>query len=72
MTQLASAYLVAVLVALGIGFLEQAFLPEFVSRHTAWGLAPGWQREISFWNVGFAVVIGGVLWSKDPTSVVPS
>jgi hypothetical protein len=69
MTQFARAYLAAVLVALGIGFLEQAFLPGFVSRRTAWGLAPGWQREIAFWNLGFAVAVGGVLWSNDPASV---
>ena len=69
MTQFAGAYLAAVLVALGIGFVEQAFLPGFVSRHTVWGSAPGWQREIAFWNIGFAIVIGGVLWSRDPASV---
>ena len=40
-----------------------------MSRHTAWGLAPGWQREIAFWNIGLVVVIAGVLWSKDPTSI---
>ena len=69
MTLSARVYLAAVLVALGISFVEQAFLPGFVSRHTAWGLAPGWQREIAFWNIGLAIVIGGVLWSKDPASV---
>ena len=69
MTQFASVYLAVVLLALGIGFVEQAFLPRFVSRHTAWGFAPGWQREIAFWNIGLVVVVGGVLWSNDPTSV---
>src|SRR5262249_15601073 len=69
MPQFARAYLAVVLVALGIGFVEQAFLPGFVSRHTTWGLAPGWQREIAFWNIGLIVVIGGILWSNDPTSV---
>ncbi len=69
MTPLTGAYLAVVLVALAIAFVEQAVLPGFVSRHTAWGLAPGWQREIAFWNVGLAVAIGGVLWSKDAASV---
>jgi hypothetical protein len=66
MTRFAGAYLTTVLVALAIAIVEQAFLPRFVSKHTAWGHAPGWQREIAFWNVGLAVVIGGVLWSRDP------
>ena len=59
-------YLAVVLVGLGIAFVEQAFLPGFVSRHTVWGRAPGWQREIAFWNIGLAVVIAGVLWAGDP------
>jgi hypothetical protein len=69
MTQFAGVYLATVLVGLVISFVEQAFLPRFVSKHTAWGLAPGWQREIAFWNVALAVVIAGGLWSKDPSFV---
>lgn len=66
MLNLEAVYLVAVLVALGVAFIEQALLPRFISRHTAWGLAPGWQREIAFWNIGLAVVIVGILWARDP------
>lgn len=68
MSHLTGTYLSTVLVGLGIAFVEQAFLPRFVSRHTAWGLAPGWQREIAVWNIALSVVIGGVLWSKDQTA----
>jgi hypothetical protein len=69
MTLLATVYLSAVLVALAIAFVDQAFLPDLVGRHTAWGLARGWQREIAFWNIGLAVIIGAVLRSKNPDSV---
>src|SRR5580765_563218 len=69
MANFATAYLAIVLVALAIAFLEQAFLQAFISRHTAWGLAPGWQREIAFWNVGLGVLIVGALRTRDPACV---
>ena len=62
-------YLAVVLIGLAIAFVEQAFLPRFVSRHTVWGLAPGWQREIAFWNLGLMVAIAASLWAGDPTSM---
>lgn len=69
MVNLAIVYLLVVLLALGIAFIEQTVLPAFVSRRTVWGFAPGWQREIAFWNVGLGVVIGGMLWVGDPDSL---
>ena len=69
MASLATTYLLVVLLGLAIAFVQQAFLPGFVSGHTVWGLAPGWQREIAFWNVGLGVVIAGVLWVGDPDSI---
>jgi len=69
MANLAIVYLLVVLLALAIAFIEQTLVPRFVSRHTVWGFAPGWQREIGFWNLGLAVLIVGTLWVGDPASV---
>lgn len=69
MVNVASVYLAMVLVGLGIAFVEQAFLQGFISRNTAWGLAPGWQREIAFWNVGLGVLIAAALWARDPACI---
>lgn len=35
----------------------QLFFQPFLASTTGWGLAPGWQREISFWNLGLISVI---------------
>ncbi len=59
------SYLVAaawVLVGSAVG---QIFLPEAISRGSAWGLAAGWQREIGFFNIGMAVVAFSALRSSD-------
>jgi len=43
-------------------FVVQTFFPEVGGQGTAWGLAPGWQREIGFWNVfALAVVVGALM-----------
>ena len=39
------------------GALMQIFIQPFLASTTGWGLAPGWQREISFYNVGICSVI---------------
>ncbi len=59
------AYLGIVAVVLAWSFIEQVFLQRFVSRGTIWGHAPGWQREIGFWNLGLLVVVLGALWNDD-------
>jgi hypothetical protein len=35
----------------------QFFFQSFLASTTGWGLAPGWQREISFFNLGMCSVI---------------
>ena len=69
---MSTIYLAVVLGGLGIAFVEQLLLPRFVARNTSWGLAPGWQREIAFWNIGLGAVIVGALRMGNPncTSVV--
>lgn len=38
---------------------------------STWGFAPGWQREIAFWNLGCAIVAIGSLRLKSTRDAVP-
>jgi len=61
-------YLTAAAVAFFGAFVVQTFLPQIGGTGTRWGLAPGWQREIGFWNVAMLVIILGVLTKTDASS----
>ncbi len=39
------------------GATMQFFFQPFVASTTGWGYVPGWQREISFWNLGMISLI---------------
>jgi hypothetical protein len=47
----------------GVG---QLVLPAQLGVASAWGTAPGWQREIAFWDLGMYIVIARTLRAKDP------
>lgn len=49
-----------------ISCLGQLGLPADVRVASAWGVAPGWQREIAFWNLAMYIVIARTLWANDP------
>ncbi len=40
-----------------ISFLGQLGLPARLGTASAWGVAPGWQREIAFWDLAMYIVI---------------
>jgi len=40
-----------------ISFLGQLGLPAQLGSASAWGIAPGWQREIAFWDLAMYIVI---------------
>jgi KinB signaling pathway activation protein len=48
-----------------VSFLRQMGLPTRLGVDSAWGVAPGWQREIAFWNLAMYIVIAGVMRSDD-------
>ncbi len=61
MTRLMRSFLIAAACCFAGAFVVQTFFPEIGGQGTAWGLAPGWQREIGFWNVfALAVVVGAL------------
>ena len=45
--------------------LGQLALPAQLAAASAWGFAPGWQREIGFWNLAMYIVIARTLWVDD-------
>jgi len=48
-----------------ISGLGQLLLPAEVAAASAWGFAPGWQREIGFWDLAMCIVITRTLRAND-------
>jgi len=51
-----------------ISFLGQLGLPAKLGAASAWGVAPGWQREIAFWDLAMYIVIARTLQTNDAVS----
>ena len=48
-----------------VSCLGQLGLPAELGAASAWGVAPGWQREIAFWDLAMYIVIVRTLRAKD-------
>jgi KinB signaling pathway activation protein len=48
-----------------ISCLGQLALPAELGAASAWGVAPGWQREIAFWDLAMYIVIARTLRAND-------
>jgi KinB signaling pathway activation protein len=48
-----------------ISCLGQIGLPAQLGSASAWGVAPGWQREIAFWDLAMYIVIARTLRAND-------
>jgi hypothetical protein len=48
-----------------ISCLGQLGFPTQVGTASAWGAAPGWQREIAFWDLGMYIMIVRTLRAND-------
>jgi len=44
----------------------QLGLPAQLGAASAWSVAPGWQREIAFWDLAMYIVIARTLRANDP------
>jgi hypothetical protein len=49
-----------------ISGLGQLVLPANLGAVSAWGVAPGWQREIAIWNLAMYIAIARTLRANDP------
>src|SRR5213594_1107854 len=48
-----------------ISCLGQLVLPAELGAASAWGIAPGWQREIALWDLAMYIVIVRTLRAND-------
>ena len=51
-----------------ISGMGQLTLPARLGTASAWGVAPGWQREIAFWDLAMYIVIVRTLQANDAIS----
>jgi len=65
MTKLLRWYLRLLAALTLISCLGQLGLPGRVGAASAWGSAPGWQREIAFWDLAMYIVIVRTLRAND-------
>jgi hypothetical protein len=68
MGKLSRTYLRLLGVFMAMSCLGLLFLPRVLGASTPWGAAPGWQREIAFWNVSMYIVIVGTIRRADAVS----
>ena len=66
MTKQLRAYLRLLAGLIIISCLGQLAFPARVAAASAWGNAPGWQREIAFWDLAMYIVIARTLRANDP------
>jgi hypothetical protein len=57
--------MILAIIAMGSAAILQIFIPAFLGSTSEYGLNPGWQREIGFWNIGFVTVLIGTLIKGD-------
>ncbi len=60
--------IITVVAMLGAAIM-QIFIPEYNAKRTGFGSAPGWQREIGFWNIAMIVILLGALKSNNRETV---
>ena len=48
-----------------VSCLGQLWLPAALGAISAWGVAPGWQREIAFWDLAMYLVIARTIRTND-------
>ena len=51
--------------------IQTVFQKMVAGDMSTWGFAPGWQREIAFWNIGCALVAIGSLRLKATADAMP-
>lgn len=70
MSKLLKSLFIIVIVAMLGAALLQIFTPEFLGERTGFGLSPGWQREIGYWNIGMIVMLTAALIKKNKEIII--
>jgi cell division protein FtsW (lipid II flippase) len=59
-------YLAVAVWVLAISALGQITLPRRIASGSVWGFAPGWQREIGFFDIAMALIAFCALRANEP------
>jgi hypothetical protein len=62
--------MILAVIAMGSAAILQIFIPSFLGSTSEYGLNPGWQREIGFWNIGFVTILIGTLIKGDGNTAI--
>ncbi|WP_253291451.1 hypothetical protein [Virgibacillus proomii] len=60
MNKLLRVMFIILIVAMTSAAIMQLFFPEMMGSNSEYGIAPGWQREIGFWNLAILPILIGV------------
>ncbi|GIN73298.1 hypothetical protein J14TS2_37730 [Bacillus sp. J14TS2] len=60
MNKLLRIMFIILIVAMTGAAIMQLFFPEIMGANSEYGIAPGWQREIGFWNLAILPILIGV------------
>ncbi|MBO0993541.1 hypothetical protein [Bacillus sp. SD088] len=60
MNKLLRIMFIVLIVAMTGAAIMQLFFPKMMGSKSEYGIAPGWQREIGFWNLAILPILIGV------------
>ncbi|WP_040982868.1 hypothetical protein [Oceanobacillus jeddahense] len=60
MNKLLRVMFIILIAAMSGAAIMQLFFPEVMGSHSEYGIAPGWQREIGFWNLAILPILIGI------------
>lgn len=60
MNKLLRVMFIIIIIAMSSAAILQLFFPVMMGSNSEYGIAPGWQREIGFWNLAILPILIGV------------
>ena len=60
MNKLLRVMFIIIIIAMSSAAILQLFFPIMMGSNSEYGIAPGWQREIGFWNLAVLPILIGV------------
>ncbi len=60
MNKLLRVMFIIIIIAMSSAAILQLFFPIMIGSNSEYGIAPGWQREIGFWNLAVLPILIGV------------
>lgn len=60
MNKLLRVMFIIIIIAMSSAAILQLFFPIMMGSNSEYGIAPGWQREIGFWNLAILPILIGI------------